>query len=185
MHLLTQGVLRFSYTGLLLFAFGSNAMGFDQYEEARRSMVKAIEADVRETSFYINKKSLAPRVMSVIGRVERHKFVAPSEQSQAYVNRPLPIGHGQTISQPYIVALMTDLVNVDPGDKVLEIGTGSGYQAAVLAEMGAEVFTVEIIEPLAQQASKRLADLGYSQIETRHGDGYYGWEQEAPLMLLS
>src|SRR5210317_1879607 len=121
MHLLTQGVLRFSYTGLLLFAFGSNAMGFDQYEEARRAMVKAIEADVRETSFYINKKSLAPRVMSVIGRVERHKFVAPSEQSQAYVNRPLPIGHGQTISQPYIVALMTDLVNVDPGDKVLEI----------------------------------------------------------------
>jgi protein-L-isoaspartate(D-aspartate) O-methyltransferase len=181
MHLLTQGVLRFSYTGLLLFAFGSNAMGFDQYEEARRTMVKAIEADVRETSFYINKKSLAPRVMSVIGRVERHKFVAPSEQSQAYVNRPLPIGHGQTISQPYIVALMTDLVNVDPGDKVLEIGTGSGYQAAVLAEMGAEVFTVEIIEPLAQQASKRLADLGYSQIETRHGDGYYGWEQEAPF----
>ena len=144
-------------------------------------MVKAIEADVRDTSFYINKKSLDPRVMSVMGRVERHKFVPVSEQPWAYANRPLPIGHGQTISQPYIVALMTDLTGADPGEKVLEIGTGSGYQAAVLAEMGAEVFTIEIIGPLAKEASKRLQELGYEKVKTRHGDGYYGWEEEAPF----
>jgi len=156
-------------------------MGADQYEEARHKMVKVIEADVRETSLYINKKSLDPRVMEVMDKVERHKFVPPSEQTWAYANRPLPIGHGQTISQPYIVALMTDLISVDPGDRVLEIGTGSGYQAAVLAEMGTEVFTIEIIDPLARQASRRLADLGYSQVKTREGDGYYGWEDEAPF----
>ncbi|KPK34707.1 MAG: protein-L-isoaspartate O-methyltransferase [Nitrospira bacterium SG8_35_1] len=160
---------------------GTNGMGFDQYQEARQKMVRAIEADVRATSLHINKKSLDPRVMSVMGKVERHRFVPPSEQSWAYANRPLPIGHGQTISQPYIVALMTDLINVDPGDRVLEIGTGSGYQAAVLAEMGAEVFTIEIIEPLARQASGRLAELGYGQIKTRQGDGYYGWEEEEPF----
>ncbi|MBW2471096.1 MAG: protein-L-isoaspartate(D-aspartate) O-methyltransferase [Deltaproteobacteria bacterium] len=144
-------------------------------------MIRAIEADVRDTSFYINKKSLDPRVMTVMSRVARHEFVPPSEQSWAYANRPLPIGHGQTISQPYIVALMTDLIGADPGDKVLEIGTGSGYQAAVLAEMGAEVFTIEIIGPLATQAANRLQGLGYEQVRTRHGDGYYGWEEEAPF----
>lgn len=119
--------------------------------------------------------------MSVMGTVERHKFVPPSEQSWAYANKPLPIGHGQTISQPYIVALMTDIISIDPDDKVLEIGTGSGYQAAVLAEMGAAVFTIEIIAPLAEQAAKRLADLGYNRVKTRQGDGYYGWEEEAPF----
>ena len=166
---------------LIVLVIVCNAMGADQYEEARHKMVKAIEADVRETSLYINKKSLDPRVISAMGSVERHKFVPPSEQTWAYANRPLPIGHGQTISQPYIVALMTDLISVDPGDRVLEIGTGSGYQAAVLAEMGTEVFTIEIIDPLARQASRRLADLGYSQVKTREGDGYYGWEDEAPF----
>ncbi len=153
----------------------------DQYEEARRKMVREIAADVRATSSYINKKELDPRVMSVMGRVERHKFVPVSEQSWAYANQPLPIGHGQTISQPYIVALMTDLINIDPGDRVLEIGTGSGYQAAVLAEMGAEVYTIEIIKPLATEAANRLRKLGYDGVRTRHGDGYYGWEEAAPF----
>lgn len=153
----------------------------DRYSEARRKMVREIAADVRATSSYINKKELDSRVMSVMGTVERHKFVPASEQSWAYANQPLPIGHGQTISQPYIVALMTDLVGIDPGDKVLEIGTGSGYQAAVLSEMGAEVCTIEIIEPLARQASKRLQELRYDRVKTRHGDGYYGWEEEAPF----
>jgi len=156
-------------------------MGADPNAEARRGMIKAIEADVRQTSFYINKKSLDPRVMAVMGRVERHKFMPPSESSWAYANQPLPIGHGQTISQPYIVALMTDLISVKPGARVLEIGTGSGYQAAVLAEMGAEVYTIEIIDPLARQASKRLEELGYGHIMTRQGDGYYGWPEEAPF----
>ncbi len=144
-------------------------------------MVQAIEADVRATSLYIDRKNLDPRVMSVMASVERHRFVPPSEVSLAYANRPLPIGHGQTISQPYIVALMTDLIDADPGDRVLEIGTGSGYQAAVLAEMGAEVFTVEIIEPLAEKAAKRLKELRYDRVHTRQGDGYYGWQEEAPF----
>ena len=103
---------------MCLLLLGSNGMASDQYEEARRRMVTAIEADVNETSLHINKKKLDARVMSVMGRIERHKFVPRSHQSWAYANQPLPIGHGQTISQPYIVALMTDLIRVDPGDKV-------------------------------------------------------------------
>jgi protein-L-isoaspartate(D-aspartate) O-methyltransferase len=164
-----------------LLLLGSNTMASDQYAEPRRKMVMAIEAAAYKTSLHINKKRLDTRVMSVMGRVERHKFVPRSHQSWAYANQPLPIGHGQTISQPYIVALMTDLIGIEPGEKVLEIGTGSGYQAAVLAEMGAEVFTIEIVEPLAKQASKRLASLGYDNVKTRLGDGYYGWQEEAPF----
>ena len=175
-------ILLFFLACLLLPVQGpGDAADFDQFKEARSRMVRAIESTVRETSFYIDRKTLDPRVMSVMGRVERHRFVPPSEQSRAYANQPLPIGHGQTISQSYIVALMTDLLSVAPGDKVLEIGTGSGYQAAVLAEMGAEVFTIEIIEPLARQAAARLSELGYDLVRTRAGDGYYGWEQEAPF----
>jgi protein-L-isoaspartate(D-aspartate) O-methyltransferase len=181
MHLFRQRVFLFFHVCLFLLVFGSHAMGFDQYEEARRKMVEAIEADVRETSSYISREILDPRVMSVMGTVARHKFVPHSEQSWAYANQPLPIGHGQTISQPYIVALMTDLIKIDPGDKVLEIGTGSGYQAAVLAEMGAEVFTMEIIGPLAMEAAERLEELGYDRVKTRQGDGYYGWEEAAPF----
>ena len=180
-QLFTQRLFFLFCICLYLLLFSSNGMASDQYDEARLKMVTAIEADVYETSLYIDKKRLDPRVMSVMGNVERHKFVPRSHQSRAYANQPLPIGHGQTISQPYIVALMTDLIGVDPGDKVLEIGTGSGYQAAVLAEMGAEVYTVEIIEPLADQASKRLAALGYDNVKTRKGDGYYGWQEEAPF----
>ena len=181
MQISSEKVLLFFYTLLLIFVLAGNAIGFDKYEEDRLYMVQEIEQDVRETSYYINKTKLDPRVMSVMGKVERHKFVHPSDQSWAYDNRPLSIGHGQTISQPYIVALMTDLISIGPGDRVLEIGTGSGYQAAVLAEMGADVFTIELIEPLAKQASKRFADLGYDQVKTRQGDGYYGWKEEAPF----
>jgi protein-L-isoaspartate(D-aspartate) O-methyltransferase len=166
---------------LCLLLLAGNTVAADQYAELRRTMVKAIEADVFETSFYINKQRLDPRVMDVMGRVERQKFVPDSQKTRAYENIPLPIGYGQTISQPYIVALMTDLAMVDPGDRVLEIGTGSGYQAAVLAEMGAEVFTIEIVEPLAQKAKERLAKLGYDKVKTRTGDGYYGWAEEAPF----
>lgn len=175
-----RNVMLFSVCFCLLLP-GYKTMAADQHADQRRQMVKAIEADVYETSLYISKKRLDPKVMSVMGRVERHKFVPRSHQSWAYANQPLPIGHGQTISQPYIVALMTDLVDVAPGDKVLEIGTGSGYQAAVLAEMGAEVFTIEIIKPLAAEAAKRLTALGYDRVKTRQGDGYYGWQEEAPF----
>ena len=113
--------------------------------------------------------------------VPREKFVPPELRKHAYANQPLPIGYGQTISQPYIVALMTELLSVDADDRVLEIGTGSGYQAAILAVIVNEVFTIEIIEPLGNAASKRLQELGYENIYTRTGDGYYGWEEYAPF----
>lgn len=113
--------------------------------------------------------------------VPREKFVPPELRKHAYANQPLPIGYGQTISQPYIVALMTELLSVDEDDRVLEIGTGSGYQAAILAVIAQEVFTIEIIEPLGIAASKRLTELGYENIHTRIGDGYYGWEDQAPF----
>jgi protein-L-isoaspartate(D-aspartate) O-methyltransferase len=122
-----------------------------------------------------------PAVIEAMGAVPRHRFVPQDYLDQAYENHPLPIGYGQTISQPYIVALMTETAELEPGDKVLEIGTGSGYQAAVLAEVGAEVFSIEIIEPLAEIAKDRLAQLGYGDIELRTGDGYYGWTEAAPF----
>ena len=128
--------------------------------------------------------SIDPAVMDAIGRVPRHEFVPEETRSSAYANRPLPIGHGQTISQPYIVALMTHLLDVEPGGWVLEIGTGSGYQAAVLAEMATDVHTIEIVEPLALQATRRLARLGYDRVQTRLGDGYYGWPEAAPFSAI-
>lgn len=181
LHVLRKRVLFNFCTWLFLLLIAEPAPGSEHYATARRNMVRSIEANVRATSLYISKEKLNPRVMSVMGKVERHKFVPPSERSWAYANQPLPIGHGQTISQPYIVALMTDLINAEPGDKVLEIGTGSGYQAAVLAEMGLKVFSIEIISPLAKQAAKRLEESGYDRVKSRQGDGYYGWLEEAPF----
>ena len=114
-------------------------------------------------------------------RIERHRFVPEALQPYAYRNRPLPIGYGQTISQPYIVALMTDLLDPKPGQVALEVGTGSGYQAAVLAELGLTVLTMEIIEPLAKSARARLAALGYDKVRVRWGDGYNGWPDQGPF----
>ena len=122
-----------------------------------------------------------PRVMAVLAEVPRHEFVPQNQRPHAYENRPLPIGHGQTISQPYIVALMTDLLQPKAGDRVLEIGTGSGYQAAVLAGLVEKVFTIEIIAELGRQAADRLQRLGYENVTVRTGDGYYGWQEEAPF----
>lgn len=153
----------------------------DDYADARQHLVELIEADVRETSAYINKEALDPRVMQAMATVPRHEFVPLLVRDIAYRNRPLPIGHGQTISQPYIVAIMTDLLNVNSDDKVLEIGTGSGYQAAILAELVDEVYTIEIIKPLANKAKQRLQALGYKNISVKFADGYYGWPQHAPF----
>lgn len=122
-----------------------------------------------------------PAVIEAMQTVPRHKFVLPEYLDQAYANHALPIGYGQTISQPYIVALMTEALDLEPDDRVLEIGTGSGYQAAVLAEIVEQVYTVEIIEALAEQAAERLAALGYDNVEVMHGDGYFGWEEHAPF----
>jgi protein-L-isoaspartate(D-aspartate) O-methyltransferase len=121
------------------------------------------------------------RVLEAMRRVPRHRFVAAGDEPHAYEDRPLPINAGQTISQPYIVALMTQLAEVEAGDRVLDIGTGSGYQAAVLAEMGADVASIEIVPELAESAAKRLKALEYENVEVRAGDGYRGWPERAPF----
>ncbi|MCD6040689.1 MAG: protein-L-isoaspartate O-methyltransferase [Burkholderiales bacterium] len=124
---------------------------------------------------------MSPAVRAALGKVERHRLVPPAEVSRAYRNHPLPIGAGQTISQPYIVALSTDLLEVDAKSTVLDVGTGSGYQAAVLAGIAAQVFSVEIVESLGRQAAERLQALGYRNVEVRIGDGYKGWPEKAPF----
>jgi len=122
-----------------------------------------------------------PKVLEVMGRVPRHLFVDKSLQGQAYGDHPLPIGGGQTISQPYIVALMTQILKIKPGEKVLEVGTGSGYQAAVLAEFTDPIYTIEIRANLADMAAQRLKQLGYEKVHVKYGDGYLGWEEYAPF----
>ena len=143
-------------------------------------MVDAIRSDVEMTRRQIGRGSLRSEVMAAMGEVPRHEFVPQNMVRHAYDNRPLPIGFGQTISQPYIVALMTDLLGLEPEQKVLEVGTVSGYQAAVLASLDLQVFSIELIPELAEIAEERLRRLGY-QVSTRTGDGYHGWLDEAPF----
>jgi protein-L-isoaspartate(D-aspartate) O-methyltransferase len=144
-------------------------------------MVAEIAAMARETGVETGRPRFGDAVMAAIGKVPRHRFVPFVQQIFAYDNRPLPIGEGQTISQPYIVALMTDLLDPKSGDTVLEVGTGSGYQAAVLAELVAKVYTIEIVAPLGERATRLLGDLGYRNIQVRIGDGYNGWPEAAPF----
>ncbi|EYS98346.1 protein-L-isoaspartate O-methyltransferase [Cupriavidus sp. SK-4] len=152
----------------------------DALAPQRADMVKEIAAVAAGAAAQSGRHAIDPRVMAVMGQVPRHEFVPDGQKPYAYENRPLPIGHGQTISQPYIVALMTDLMMVKPGDTVLEIGTGSGYQAAVLTGLARAVYTIEIIEPLGRQACDRLKRLAYRQVACKVGDGYYGWDEHAP-----
>lgn len=161
--------------------FYTSSLLADEYTAARQQLVQIIEDDVRNTSLYLDKEALDTRVMIAMGKVLRHEFVPSAEKRSAYLNRPLPIGYGQTISQPYIVAVMTDLLKLAAGDKVLEIGTGSGYQAATLAELVKQVYSIEIIKPLGEQAIRRLSRLGYQNVTAKIGDGYYGWEAHAPF----
>ena len=165
---------------VLLLLLASAALG-DEYAEARQQLVEEIEQDVRATSLYLDKQALDPRVMTAISKVPRHQFVPAAQRHHAYANRPLPIGYGQTISQPYIVALMSDLIKPQPGDRVLELGTGSGYQAAMLSELTGQVYSIEVIDVLGKQAAERLGRLGYDNVTVRLGDGYYGWEEHAPF----
>ena len=157
----------------------------EQDRAARARMVEIIAADVAETGRWLGKEHLDARVMAALAEVPRHAFVPASYRDEAYENRPLPIGFGQTISQPYIVAIMTDLCGAGPGRKVLEIGTGSGYQAAVLAATGARVWTIETVAELAEQAAHRLAELGYTDVEVRHGDGSKGWPAAAAVTRIA
>lgn len=153
----------------------------DDFAKQRQQLVDQIEAEVKATSLYLDKEALDPKVMQAIATVPRHEFVPAEQRAYAYQNRPLPIGYGQTISQPYIVAIMTDLLKVDKQSKVLELGTGSGYQAAILSQLVDKVFTIEIVEQLGKNAKERLARLGYDNVQTKIGDGYYGWEEHAPF----
>ena len=150
------------------------------FASMRQQMIEEIEQQVRETASQLDDDQLDPRVIEALAKVPRHEFVLPTRRHEAYENRPLPIGYGQTISQPYMVAVMTDLLKLEPDDKVLEIGTGSGYQAAVASELAKKVYSIEIIHALGQKARKRLKRLGYDNIQVRLGDGYYGWKEHGP-----
>src|SRR6185503_17588241 len=181
---LVQTVLRCVLAMAGALAPGVNtiqAQSQDAFEPPRKRMVEEIAALARETRHETGRASVSARVMEAMAKVPRHEFVPPGDRRNAYANRPLPIGMGQTISQPFIVALMTDLMEIKPGDRVLEIGTGSGYQAAVLAALAGTVYTIEIVEPLGRESAERLNRLGYRNVVTRIGDGYQGWPGEAPF----
>ena len=165
---------------ILLLPLVTRHGGTDEFVAERAALVNEIRA-YAAVDRPAGKPAWNEDVLQAMNRVERHLFVPPHLRGEAYANYPLPIGYGQTISQPYIVALMTDLLEPSPGDIVLEVGTGSGYQAAVLAELVQHVYSIEIVEPLANQVSERLARLGYDKVTTRLGDGYYGWEEHGPF----
>jgi protein-L-isoaspartate(D-aspartate) O-methyltransferase len=168
--------LVWSFIFFLMLTTGSPVSAAeDGYGEKRKTMV---EKDLKGRGIK------DPKVLEAMGKIPRQLFVEESLRDQAYADHPLPIGEGQTISQPYVVALMTEATRLKPGDRVLEIGTGSGYQAAVLAEMVKDVYTIEIRKGLAETAAKRLADLGYRKVKVKYGDGYFGWEEYAPFDVI-
>jgi protein-L-isoaspartate(D-aspartate) O-methyltransferase len=158
----------------------TSAPAQDRFAE-RAAMIETIKGHARSAPSAVEGQGIDPAVLKTMGKVPRHLFVPEEQRSAAYGDRPLPIGYGQTISQPFIVALMTDLINVGPGDSVLEIGTGSGYQAAVLSPLAAKVYSIEIIPQLGERAAARLAELHYNNVEVKVGDGYYGWPAHAPF----
>lgn len=151
------------------------------FNASRSRMVAEVDAMYAETQRETGLAGMSPAVRAAMGKVERHRLVPREQLAAAYQNRPLPIGSGQTISQPYIVALSTDLIAPRPEHVVLEVGTGSGYQAAVLAETVKQVYTIELIESLGRTAAERLAAMGYRNVEVRIGDGYAGWPEKAPF----
>lgn len=153
----------------------------DRFSTERHALVAEISALAKETQAETGQGAFSTRVLEAIDKVPRHRFVPSEIQRHAYRNRPLPIGYGQTISQPFLVAYMTELLQVNKASKVLEIGTGSGYQAAILGVLVKEVYTIEVIEPLATRAAETLKHYGYTNIQVRVGDGYYGWEKYAPF----
>jgi protein-L-isoaspartate(D-aspartate) O-methyltransferase len=160
------------FATIAMDAEAQSRSGPDPWAGARRAMV---EQQIRERGVR------QPAVLDAMETVPRHLFIPADHRDQAYSDAPLPIGHSQTISQPYIVALMTELLDLDKGDKVLEIGTGSGYHAAVLSRVAGEVYTIEIIDDLARQAKATLEQLGYGNVHVRNGDGYKGWPEAAPF----
>ncbi|HZF09810.1 MAG TPA: protein-L-isoaspartate(D-aspartate) O-methyltransferase [Thermoanaerobaculia bacterium] len=158
--------------GLALCLAGPLVSGEDGWAKLRRNMV---DEQIRQRGI------TQPDVLAAMGQVPRHMFVPPAEQNRAYADQPLPVDAGRTIYQPYVVALMTSLLDLDGSKKVLEVGTGSGYHAAVLSRIAREVYSIEISGPVANQAEKRLSTLGYANVHVRSGDGYQGWPEKAPF----
>lgn len=152
-----------------------------QHELMRRQMIAEVVADVVFLTSQLGKSALASRVIEVMGRIPRHEFVPVELQAYSYINSPLPIGYGKTVSQPFIIALMTDLLEPQAADTVLEVGAGVGYQAAILSELVKQVYSIEIIEELALETRRRLQRLGYGNVEIGVGNGYYGWNEHAPF----
>jgi protein-L-isoaspartate(D-aspartate) O-methyltransferase len=171
-------MIGFTLAGQSIWA-GSGETG--EISKERAQMVKEIELDVMASSARIGRPRLDEKVIQVMSEVPRHEFVPEDKRWAAYLNRPLPIGYGQTISQPYIVALMTDLLAVSEDARVLEVGSGSGYQAAVLSRLVKEVHSIEIITELAHECRERMIRLGYGNVTIYNGDGYYGLESKAPF----
>ncbi|MGZ8191322.1 MAG: protein-L-isoaspartate(D-aspartate) O-methyltransferase [Methylococcaceae bacterium] len=167
--------------GIILLLFSSHVIAEEAFQQQRNAMVDIIKTEAMMTRDSLNNESLDERVLDTLRKVPRHEFVPGDQRPYAYEDRPLPIGYGQTISQPYIVAIMTDLLKLKKTDRVLEVGTGSGYQAAILAELADSVHSIEIVEELAKQAAENLKRAGYDAVHTRIGDGYYGWEDAAPF----
>jgi len=175
-------IARIGFILLAMLTWGT-AMAKEQSDipPERRAMLEAIRDSVRESADYTGRATLSDRVMAAMAAVPREEFVLPAYRRRAYDNTPLPIAAGQTISQPLIVALMTDLLDPQPGDVILEVGTGSGYQAAVLSHLVRHVYSVEIIGELADTAATVLKRLGYGNVSVRAGDGYAGWPEHAPF----
>jgi protein-L-isoaspartate(D-aspartate) O-methyltransferase len=169
---------------ILLFAalaLSARAVADKTSAAAQTALWAEVDVEVAALRAELGFERLSSAVRAALLRVARERFVPDSQRPHAYENRPLPIGHAQTISQPLIVAIMTELLQVQPGDRVFELGTGSGYQAAILDALGAEVYSVEIVAPLGERARKTLDQLGHTKVKTRVADGYFGWEEAAPF----
>jgi len=167
-------------------AIGGCATADDSLEAAgqRAAMVAQIEENAREAQFATGIGQLDPQIHDALRNVPRHAFVPSELEPFAYMDTPLPLGHGQSISQPYLIALMVQLTDVKNGDRVFETGTGAGYVAAVLSSLGADVYTAEVVEPLARQAAEKLAALGYDGVAVKLGDGYFGWAEKGPYDVI-
>jgi protein-L-isoaspartate(D-aspartate) O-methyltransferase len=182
MNTIIAGTLRFLFIFFVIFLLPEICAANElEFAAERRELVAEITRLAQETLEETGQATFSPQVLEAMKKVPRHRFVPSEMQRYAYHNRPLPIGYGQTISQPFLVAYMTDLLHVGKEARVLEIGTGSGYQAAILGELVGEVYSIEIIEPLAKRAMNTMRQTGYSNVKVRQGDGYYGWEEHAPF----
>ena len=177
----TRARLRPFLAAAILILGPAPAAAEEEFAARRARMVEVIAAHARSAAPELGRDHIDPRVLEVMNGVPRHRFVSERLQNRAYEDRPLPIGYGQTISQPFIVALMTDLLDVEAGDAILEIGTGSGYQAAVLAELTDRVCTIEIVPALGLGAAAVLERLGYTKVRSKIADGYYGWPECGPF----